>query len=89
MAPVNGRNVARSRETRLSFVIPILFRREFSAATPGESWAVGIKGARWLIVGSCPFGSMAEAHTFLHKLTLSEDDRDRIAHGNAERLFRL
>jgi predicted TIM-barrel fold metal-dependent hydrolase len=36
-----------------------------------------------------PFGSMAEAHSFLQSLPLSEGDRDRIAHGNAEKLFRL
>lgn len=36
-----------------------------------------------------PFGSMAEARAFLQNLPLSEDDRARIAHGNAEKLFRL
>ncbi len=36
-----------------------------------------------------PFGSMAEARTFLQQLSLGEEDRDRIAHSNAEKLFRL
>jgi predicted TIM-barrel fold metal-dependent hydrolase len=36
-----------------------------------------------------PFGSMAEARTFLESLPLSDNERDRIAHGNAEKLFRL
>jgi len=36
-----------------------------------------------------PFGSMTEARTFLQSLPISEDDRVRIAHGNAEKLFRL
>lgn len=36
-----------------------------------------------------PFGSMTEARTFLQSLSLSEDDRARIAHGNAEKLLRL
>jgi len=36
-----------------------------------------------------PFVSMAEARTFLQQLSLGEQDRDRIAHSNAEKLFRL
>jgi predicted TIM-barrel fold metal-dependent hydrolase len=34
-----------------------------------------------------PFGSMTEARTFLEQLPLSPDDRERIAHGNAEKLL--
>lgn len=36
-----------------------------------------------------PFGSMAQARTFLQDLPLSEENRERIAHGNAEKLLRL
>jgi predicted TIM-barrel fold metal-dependent hydrolase len=36
-----------------------------------------------------PYGSMAEARAFLEHLPVSAADRDRIAHGNAERLFGL
>ena len=36
-----------------------------------------------------PYGSMAEARAFLEQLPVSEADRERIAHGNAERLFGL
>lgn len=36
-----------------------------------------------------PYGSMAEARAFLEKLPVSPDDRERIAHGNAERLLGL
>jgi predicted TIM-barrel fold metal-dependent hydrolase len=36
-----------------------------------------------------PYGSMAEARSFLQHLPVSEADRERIAHGNAERLLRL
>ena len=36
-----------------------------------------------------PHGSMAEARAFLDKLPVSTADRERIAHGNAERLFKL
>jgi predicted TIM-barrel fold metal-dependent hydrolase len=36
-----------------------------------------------------PYGSMAEARSFLEHLPVSDADRERIAHGNAERLFRM
>jgi uncharacterized protein len=36
-----------------------------------------------------PYGSMAQARTFLDHLPVSAADKERIAHGNAERLLRL
>ena len=36
-----------------------------------------------------PHGSMAEARAFLDHIPVSAADRERIAHGNAERLFNL
>ena len=36
-----------------------------------------------------PYGSMAEARAFLDHIPVSASDRERIAHGNAERLFNL
>jgi predicted TIM-barrel fold metal-dependent hydrolase len=36
-----------------------------------------------------PYGSMANARAFLDQLPVSTADKDRIAHGNAERLLRL
>jgi predicted TIM-barrel fold metal-dependent hydrolase len=36
-----------------------------------------------------PYGSMAEAKAFLQQLPVSEADRERIAHGNAEKLYGL
>lgn len=36
-----------------------------------------------------PYGSMAEARTFLDHLPISDADRHRMAHGNAERLLRI
>jgi uncharacterized protein len=36
-----------------------------------------------------PHGSMAEARAFLDHIPVSDVDRERIAHGNAERLFNL
>jgi predicted TIM-barrel fold metal-dependent hydrolase len=36
-----------------------------------------------------PYGSMAEARAFLQQTPVSEADRERIAHGNAEKLLGL
>ena len=36
-----------------------------------------------------PYGSMAKARAFLEQIPVSPADRERIAHGNAERLFKL
>jgi predicted TIM-barrel fold metal-dependent hydrolase len=36
-----------------------------------------------------PYGSMAQARSFLDQLPVSTADKERIAHGNAERLLRL
>jgi uncharacterized protein len=36
-----------------------------------------------------PYGSMAEARAFLQQIPVSEVDRERIAHGNAEKLLGL
>jgi predicted TIM-barrel fold metal-dependent hydrolase len=36
-----------------------------------------------------PYQSMAEGRAFLDQLPVSDGDRERIAHGNAERLFGL
>ena len=36
-----------------------------------------------------PYSSMTEACTFLDQLPVSPADKERIAHGNAERLLRL
>lgn len=43
------------------------------------------------IMFSCdhPYGSMAQARAFLDQLPVSTGDRERIAHGNAERLLAL
>jgi len=36
-----------------------------------------------------PYGSMAEARAFLDQIPVTAADRERIAHGNAERLFNV
>jgi predicted TIM-barrel fold metal-dependent hydrolase len=42
---------------------------------------------RIMFAADYPFGSMAQAHTFLNQLPVSPADRERIAHGNAEILM--
>jgi predicted TIM-barrel fold metal-dependent hydrolase len=44
---------------------------------------------RILFSADYPFGSMEAARTFLEQLPVSPADRERIAHGNAERLLHL
>jgi predicted TIM-barrel fold metal-dependent hydrolase len=44
---------------------------------------------RILFSADHPYASMAQARTFLDQLPVSPADRDRIAHGNAERLLRM
>jgi predicted TIM-barrel fold metal-dependent hydrolase len=47
-------------------------------------------GARRIIFSvDYPYGSMAEARAFLEQLPVSDMDKERIAHGNAEQLFGL
>lgn len=48
---------------------------------------VGVE--RIMFSADYPYGSMAEARAFLDTLPLSSDDKEKIAHGNAERLFKL
>jgi predicted TIM-barrel fold metal-dependent hydrolase len=36
-----------------------------------------------------PYASMVEARDFLDQLPISTADRERIAHSNAERLFKM
>jgi uncharacterized protein len=48
---------------------------------------VGVE--RIMFSADYPYASMAEARTFLEQLPVSPADKERIAHGNAERLLRL
>ena len=50
---------------------------------------LGVGVERIMFSVDYPHGSMAEARAFLDKLPVSTADRERIAHGNAERLFKL
>jgi predicted TIM-barrel fold metal-dependent hydrolase len=44
---------------------------------------------RIMFSADSPYSSMVEARTFLDQLPVSPADKQRIAHGNAERLLRL
>jgi uncharacterized protein len=45
--------------------------------------------SRIMFSADYPYGSMAQARAFLDQTPVSATDRVRIAHGNAEILFRL
>jgi predicted TIM-barrel fold metal-dependent hydrolase len=45
--------------------------------------------SRIMFSADYPYGSMAKARAFLEQIPVSAADRARIAHGNAESLFRL
>ena len=48
-----------------------------------------VGAGRIMFSADYPYGSMAEARAFLEQLPVSQADKERIAHGNAERLFAL
>jgi uncharacterized protein len=48
---------------------------------------VGVE--RIMFSADYPYESMAEARSFLDQIPVTPADRERIAHGNAERLFNL
>ena len=45
--------------------------------------------ARIMFSADHPYASMAAARAFLEQIPVSAADRERIAHGNAEKLFGL
>ena len=59
----------------------------FTATFLGLLLEVGVE--RIMFSADYPYGSMAEARAFLERIPVSAADRERIAHGNAERLFDL
>jgi len=48
-----------------------------------------VGAARIMFSVDFPYGAMAEARAFLEQLPVGAADKERIAHGNAERLFKL
>jgi predicted TIM-barrel fold metal-dependent hydrolase len=59
----------------------------FPAAFLDMLLEVGVE--RVMFSADYPYASMAEAHAFLQQIPVSATDRERIAHGNAEKLFKL
>jgi len=53
----------------------------------GAGTARGVE--RIMFSADHPYQSMADARAFLTQLPVSAADRERIAHGNAEKLFKL
>jgi predicted TIM-barrel fold metal-dependent hydrolase len=85
-----------SRATKLERPIGAYFRDNLHYTFSGFNWTstfldllleVGVE--RIMFSADYPFASMTEARSFLERLPVSPADRDRIAHGNAERVLRL
>jgi len=82
--------------TKLDRPIAAYLRENLHYTFSGFNWTatfldlllqVGVD--RIMFSADYPYGSMAQARTFLDQLPVSTADKDRIAHGNAERLLRL
>ncbi len=82
--------------TKLSRPLAAYFRENIHYTFAGFNWTpafldlllqVGVD--RIMFSADHPYRSMEEARTFLEQLPLSPADKERIAHGNAERLLRL
>jgi predicted TIM-barrel fold metal-dependent hydrolase len=61
----------------------------FNFATTFHNLLLEVGVERIMFSVDHPYGSMAEARAFLQQLPVSEADRERIAHGNAEKLLGL
>jgi predicted TIM-barrel fold metal-dependent hydrolase len=59
----------------------------FPAAFLDMLLEVGV--GRVMFSADYPYASMAQARAFLDQIPVSAADREAIAHGNAEKLFRL
>lgn len=82
--------------TKLQRPISAYLRENLHYTFGGFNWTqtfltlflqVGVE--RIMFSADHPFRSMDEARTFLDQIPVSSADRERIAHGNAERLLRL
>lgn len=85
-----------SQVTRLARPVSAYLRENVHYTFGGFNWTpafldlllqVGVD--RIMFSTDCPFASMTAARSFLDQLPVSPADRERIAHGNAERLLRL
>ena len=82
--------------TRLSQPVSHYLRQNVSYTFSGFNFTAAFldlyleMGAeRILFSADYPYSSMAQAREFLENLPVSAEDRERIAHGNAERLLKL
>jgi predicted TIM-barrel fold metal-dependent hydrolase len=85
-----------SQVTKLARPVSAYLRQNVHYTFSGFNWTpafldlllqVGIE--RIMFSADYPYGSMAQARTFLEQLPVSPADRERIAHGNAERLLQI
>jgi predicted TIM-barrel fold metal-dependent hydrolase len=82
--------------TRLARPVSAYLRENVSYTFGGFNWTpafldllLQVGADRIMFSTDYPFASMAAARGFLDQLPVSPVDRERIAHGNAERLLRL
>jgi predicted TIM-barrel fold metal-dependent hydrolase len=61
----------------------------FNYTAPFLDLMLNVGVERIMFSADYPYASMAEARAFLEQLPVSPADKERIAHGNAERLLRL
>jgi hypothetical protein len=61
----------------------------FNYTAPFLDLMLNVGVERIMFSADYPYASMAEARAFLEQLPVSPADRERIAHGNAERLLRM
>ena len=82
--------------TKLALLVSVYLRENVNYTFGGFNWTpafldlllqVGVE--RIMFSTDYPFASMETARRFLDQLPVSPLDRERIAHGNAERLLRL
>jgi predicted TIM-barrel fold metal-dependent hydrolase len=85
-----------SQVTKLDRPVGAYFRDNLHYTFSGFNWTptflnllLQVGADRIMFSADYPYASMAQARAFLEQLPVSPGDKDRIAHGNAERLLRL
>jgi uncharacterized protein len=85
-----------SQVTKLARPVGAYFRDNLHYTFSGFNWTppfldllLQVGADRIMFSADHPFASMTQARAFLEQLPVSPADKDRIAHGNAERLLRL
>lgn len=82
--------------TKLARPVSAYVRENLYCTIAGFNWTpafldllLQVGADRIMFSTDYPYGSMEQARTFLEQLPLSPADKERIAHGNAERLLHL